>query len=380
MNPTTPAPRATGTPHALPARTRVGPAAPKRRMIVLAGSLPVSFAGRGGRLHRFGAPTAYVGGERRMSSNTAGPQPTEMSKLQVFISWAGKQAEIIAKGFRDHLPSAVNAVDLFMSEVDIDRGTRWHEVLTNTLHASTYGIVCLTDGSMESIWVAFETGVIAKAVGPVEAKKRIWTYILGLESRDIELTPYAVYQRTNITKPEAAQHETLKLIRSINALSPDDVHDELLQRKFDRMFWPDFSKVIEEARKLPIEPGRKHTPTDSELLTEILQTTRSIQQQLQPRAPTPFLLKEELTSIYVRYHGALSEDDLLSDLTNLEGLLGTPITTIRTDENAVQFVLDTPRQISKSAVNAISDGLRTSLHENFEDVTFITGRSSRRPG
>jgi hypothetical protein len=306
-----------------------------------------------------------------MSSNTVGPQLTEMSKLQVFISWAGKQAEIIAKGFRDHLPSAVNAVDLFMSEVDIDKGTRWHEVLTNTLHASTYGIVCLTDGSMGSIWVAFETGVIAKAVGPVEARKRIWTYILGLESRDIELSPYAVYQRTNVTKPEAAQRETLKLIRSINALSPDDVPDELLQRKFDRMFWPDFYNVLEEARKLPLERGRMDKPTDSELLSEILQTTRSIQQQLQPQAPIPSrpLHMDTLASLDMRFRGAPSEDTLEHNKTRLERLLATRITIIRTDENTVKFLLDKPKPISPATMFTIRDVLK--LQPDCQNVLFF---------
>ena len=48
-----------------------------------------------------------------------------MPRLRVFISWAGKQAEAVGKGFHEFLPDAVNAIDLFVSGTDIDKGSRW---------------------------------------------------------------------------------------------------------------------------------------------------------------------------------------------------------------------------------------------------------------
>src|SRR5687768_6384719 len=56
-------------------------------------------------------------------------------KLRVFISWAGKQAEAIDKGFHEFLPDVVNLVEPFMSGSDIDKGSRWGDVLTGNLHA-----------------------------------------------------------------------------------------------------------------------------------------------------------------------------------------------------------------------------------------------------
>ena|SRR5579862_383497 len=45
-----------------------------------------------------------------------------VAKLQIFISWAGDQAETIGKGFRDFLPDVVNMVEPFISGSDIDKG------------------------------------------------------------------------------------------------------------------------------------------------------------------------------------------------------------------------------------------------------------------
>src|SRR5258708_1057940 len=106
-----------------------------------------------------------------------------MPKLKVFISWAGKQAERVGRGFHEFLPDALNAVEPFMSGVDIDKGTRWADALVVTLQQSPCAIVCLTPESLQSVWVAFEAGAVSKAVGgPEGAKARIWTYLLDLKA------------------------------------------------------------------------------------------------------------------------------------------------------------------------------------------------------
>jgi hypothetical protein len=221
--------------------------------------------------------------------------PSETPKLRVFISWAGKQAEKIGQGFHDFLPDVVNATQPFMSGSDIDKGSRWNDVLTGSIQESSCAIVCLTPRSLESIWVAFEAGAVSRAAGgPEGAKSRIWTYLLGLQHKDLLLTPFAAYQATNPT-----EEETFDLIASINQLSPDLVPAESLRRKFNRVFWPSFAKVLEEARTPPVD-GTAQTPGEAELLSEILSTVRSIQDGVRPqsgRSSAPILsllLQQEL--------------------------------------------------------------------------------------
>jgi hypothetical protein len=223
--------------------------------------------------------------------------PPEIPKLKVFISWAGDRANVIATGFHDFLPDVVNAVQPFMSGANIDKGTRWSDALNSSLLESTCAIVCLTEESMRSVWVAFETGAISRAAGGTEgARSRIWTYLSGLETTSLQLTPFAEYQATSAT-----QDETLRLVRSINALSPDPVSTESLKRRFDAVFWPHFAKVLEKAQAATNPPnlGPKEAQhqnllpigreRDDDLLSEILRTLRSVQREVRRGSVQPLM-------------------------------------------------------------------------------------------
>jgi len=202
----------------------------------------------------------------------------ETQKLKVFISWAGDRANAIGSGFHEFLPDVVNAIQPFMSGTNIDKGTRWGEVLNGSLQESSCAIVCLTRESMNSVWVAFEAGAISRAAGGTDgARSRIWTYLSGLEAKDLHLTPFAEYQATSAT-----QEETFRLVRSINQLSPDPVSAESLKRRFDAVFWPNFSKELDRVRDMPDTPGGP-TPVsgpENEMLSEILTTLRSVQRDV----------------------------------------------------------------------------------------------------
>lgn len=201
----------------------------------------------------------------------------ETQKLKVFISWSGERANIIARGFHKHLPETVNGIAPFMSGRDIDKGTQWSTVLNGSLQESTCCIVCLTHESVQSPWVAFETGAISKAVGNVEgARSRIWTYLIGLENNDTHLLPFGQYQATGTT-----QEDTFRLVESVNMLSPDTVSAETLRKRFDALFWPDFSKVLERANEMANAAPSRPSPSQTDaLLSEILSTVRSMQSEM----------------------------------------------------------------------------------------------------
>ncbi len=44
--------------------------------------------------------------------------------MKVFISWSGKRSRALAEAFRDWLPNDTQAIKPWMSDVDIDKGTR----------------------------------------------------------------------------------------------------------------------------------------------------------------------------------------------------------------------------------------------------------------
>lgn len=201
---------------------------------------------------------------------------TTVARLPVFISWAGPWAESVGKGFRDFLPDAVNAIDLFLSASDIDKGSRWGSVLSSSLQSSACAIVCLTRESLDSTWVAFETGAISRAAGgPDGARSRIWTYLLGLNLKELQLSPFAEYQGTASTR-----EETWELIRSINRLSPDSTPEDSLRRRFDGSFWPNFSVVLKEHQKSVLSSPQTSEASELDLLSEVLLTVRTIQHEI----------------------------------------------------------------------------------------------------
>jgi len=193
----------------------------------------------------------------------------------------GDQAKKIAQGFHQFLPDVVDDVDPFISE-NIDKGTHWSNVLTGSLNESPCAIVCLTPDSIKSTWVAFETGAVSRAAGGLDgAKSRIWTYLTGLETTDLQLTPFDGYQATRLTKKD-----TLRLIRSINGLSPRPNKDDRLLKRVERESWPDFEKVLEEACRLTSKPPAP--PVDQvATLSDILQAVRAVREGIRLLSSVP---------------------------------------------------------------------------------------------
>jgi hypothetical protein len=148
-------------------------------------------------------------------------------------------------------------------------------------------IVCLTPESIRSVWVAFEAGAISRAAGgPDGARLRIWTYLSALRPQDLQLTPFAEYEAT-----DATQEETFRLVRSINQLSPDPVSGDSLKGRFDAVFWPNFSKVLDQARALVEAIPSATTDLRSsqpEVLEEILRTLRAVQREVSRPLSTAF--------------------------------------------------------------------------------------------
>jgi len=259
--------------------------------------------------------------------------PMETPKLKVFISWAGERANAIGTGFHEFLPDVVNAVQPFMSGMNIDKGTRWGEVLSGSLQESSCAIVCMTRESMQSVWVAFEAGAVSRAAGGADgARSRIWTYLSGVEMKDLTFTPFAEYQAT-----AATQDETLRLIRSINQLSPDPVSPETLKRRFDAVFWPNFAAVLDRVHNWnehgPAVPQRDGAePNTGDMLLEILNTLRSLQRDVNRTAtisvsssPNPRLIADLLRGftrrgLDVTAAHADKHDNLLITLAPQEGL------------------------------------------------------------
>ncbi len=183
----------------------------------------------------------------------------------VFISWSGGRSKAVAEALREWLPAVIQTAKPFMSEMDIDKGSRGLNEVVKALEGIKVGITCLTPENLQEPWILYEAGALSKTI---DDKTRLCTYLLGgLQFQDIS-PPLGMFQHTKANKDE-----TRKLIRTINSsISDDPVSDPNLNTIFEKM-WPELEKTIQN---LP-SPGELIEAKRSldEMLAEILELSRA---------------------------------------------------------------------------------------------------------
>src|SRR6266404_1604418 len=97
--------------------------------------------------------------------------------MSVFISWSGSRSKQLAQQLRNWLPNVLQAVEVWMSDVDIEAGARGiHEIFTQ-LERASFGVICLTPENLNAPWLLFEAGAISKKMTD---KAHVCPYLLGM--------------------------------------------------------------------------------------------------------------------------------------------------------------------------------------------------------
>ena len=156
--------------------------------------------------------------------------------MKVFISWSGERSKTIAEFLRYWIPEVIQAIQPWMSAEDIDPGARWSTEIVKELEASRFGVICLTPENINSPWVLFEAGALAKTLETTH----VCPYLINLDFSDLK-SPLAQFQAT-----KADRDGTLSLLRSINQCADIPVlSEDRLKRAFERC-WPDLESVIND--------------------------------------------------------------------------------------------------------------------------------------
>lgn len=187
--------------------------------------------------------------------------------MKVFLSWSGDRSRSIAETLRETLPLLMNAVQPWMSELDIDKGERWNTVLADVLGNAKIGIFCLTGLNINKPALLFEGGAISKSVGD----SRVCVLLDGMEPSSISW-PWSQFQSTRLHE----QKDMFKMLTDINkwlgeagepALGPEQFTKQL------NVWWPLFQKEL-EAKPAGVKvqvPER----SEKDMLIEILELLRS---------------------------------------------------------------------------------------------------------
>jgi hypothetical protein len=259
-------------------------------------------------------------GRKAVKVQVLSPAPIKMKKYNVFISWSGERSKLIAEAFREWLPMVIQSVKPWMSNTDIDKGSRGLAEIAKALDGIKVGISCLTPENVSAPWILYEAGALSKTI---DESARLCTYLLGgLKKQDIK-PPLGQFQHT---LPE--KDETLHLVRTINkAVGGDDALPENTLEPIFETLWP---RLEVKLNAFPPAPRGVITPRPIEdMIAEILEFTRSETN----RRSTRFMFSDvngQLVSL------AQLRGDLGSTLLGWNQADDAPIFTSNALRNAVQ--------------------------------------------
>lgn len=194
--------------------------------------------------------------------------------MKVFISWSGPQSKHIASGLNELLPQVIQAVEPFMSNVNIAAGERWVARLNQELESTAFGIICLTPENTVAPWLLYEAGALSKSL----TDSKVCPVLYDLTFDEVEW-PLAQFQLK--TSNRAGLEE---VVNSINlALGDKQLDTTTLGKTFDRI-WPEFQEMIANVPKMS-DASSPTERSDREVLNEILSLVRNRAPHLHDRPP-----------------------------------------------------------------------------------------------
>ena len=218
--------------------------------------------------------------------------------MKVFLSWSGEYSRRLAVQLRDWFPCLLQDVEAWVSTNDIAPGQTWASSLFTGLRDTNFGIICATPDSLESQWVLFEAGAIARAI---EAS-RVVPLRHRIEVADLP-APLQSFQSVDTTR-----NGILRLCREINSRRPRPLGDVQLSIAFDK-WWPDLelflSQLVETDQTLT-----RGSKTERQILEEVLKNSKRA--YVATQALRLVALEERVTKVFetVAFIRRLNVDEL----------------------------------------------------------------------
>lgn len=199
--------------------------------------------------------------------------------MNVFISWSGERSRLVAQLLKDWLKCVLQATEPWISSDNIERGAMWFQDLSESLGSCSVGIICLTKENKNAPWILFEAGGLLKGL----SSNRVCTFLVDLEPKDIE-PPLSQF---NHTLP--AYKSMYQLISMLSdRLEAGKLEEKTLDKVF-QTYWPSFDQNFNDILETSAEAKEPTVDrSESDLLTEIPYTVRSLEQQLKKPAAIDF--------------------------------------------------------------------------------------------
>ncbi|MCA3287719.1 MAG: toll/interleukin-1 receptor domain-containing protein [Roseomonas sp.] len=187
--------------------------------------------------------------------------------MKLFISWSGERSEALAKALREWLPLVLHFVEPWLSQSDIQPGERWSVQIAKELEHSKFGIICVTRENLNTPWILFEAGALAKSM----EDGRVIPLLLDLDFKEIS-GPLAQFQAKKIDEIGIKE-----LVTSFNKAFANPVADGQIDKLFSAL-WSDLQKQIGAIPK-GAAPTRQHRQ-QGEILEELVSSVRNVEMRV----------------------------------------------------------------------------------------------------
>ncbi|MDX6255322.1 MAG: hypothetical protein QOJ11_1656 [Frankiales bacterium] len=212
--------------------------------------------------------------------------------MKVFISWSGEKSKAVAAALHDWLPRVIDALEPWMSDIDIESGSVPMSVIADSLQDSRFGIIVVTPENFNKPWINFEAGAISKHVG--ELKSRVAPVLIGYEKKTDLPGPLSNYQVTLPNKDDFKKLLT-SLNRQVGAGGEKPKNEDLLSDALDQ-YWSRLEEQLTEIQTA--DPTVAEEREEPDLLVEVLGIVRGLQAEMvdiRRRLPFPTSLRGRLT-------------------------------------------------------------------------------------
>jgi hypothetical protein len=182
-------------------------------------------------------------------------------RRRVFISWSKPRSKHVAIALRAWLPNVLQVLDPWMSDRDLDAGSRWTTEVGRQLDDADFGIVCVTPENQAEPWLQFEAGALGKALDT----SRVCPYLFDLAPAELEF-PLAMFQAAVADKVG-----TKHLVSTINrSLELNALGERQLDETFE-LWWPNLADKMAEGPTVEDVPEPK---SEKQLLQELVSLVR----------------------------------------------------------------------------------------------------------
>ncbi|MCZ4570351.1 hypothetical protein AS590_25865 [Prescottella equi] len=159
--------------------------------------------------------------------------------LKIFISWSGDLSREITKVIRRWIPKIFDRVDPWMSDIDVEAGTRALQLIEESLNESSFGIIVVTTANQDSTWLNFEAGALSKRFD--NSLARVVPVLVNFDDFYQITGPIRQFQGVMLNRDGMR-----KLLQSICQVTGAEWTD--VESRFD-WSWKDFSAEIDIVKK-----------------------------------------------------------------------------------------------------------------------------------